>query len=1433
MKKKNLKTRITAWGLALVMGISPMFGFTNTYAAEETEPVIAEDITKDVSDESFVLETCMEGIYYDAEKEDVVFTDAEKEDGGAYEPGHIGTYIVSYMVIPKDMRDSYVVTRKVTLTDTEGQAHTEENGGQKQKEDTESEENPDLPVQVMKDVDVTGVQGVEQEKIQELETDIESGDALVFSGAANTFDARSTVTLVRGEDIYYPSYIGNYDTCWFWVNGKLAYCLESQKATPPNGEYVGNVLDSNKNLQKVLYYGYGGGGDITESYLSGKSAEEKYVYTHIAASYAYAGDVAFTGCTYENLVNAGVIAFIDYLFGMEEPPKGELSFSKTSVTAVRDRNLQRTPDIRLNGDYRNSISVPVPQGVTIHNQTKGTAATNGSLQIDGGDTFYLTAEMTVTGNYASGQLYGSIRETWRTLVLTTGDASQDIGVFDSETASPVSFKVDWLEMTRIELIKKDADTKNTLDGAVYGIYTDSGCEHLLMEMQPTGEDGNAVSDYFDAALERVYVKEIKAPDLYAESNDVHKVDVAAGKTISITATDKRVKGAIHIKKIDRETLDFLPQGDSALAKAVYGLYAKEDIMHPDGKTGVVFKKDSLIAQGVIRSDGTLDFSELYLGEMYVKEITPPEGYTVDQTKYDVTLSYEGQKIAEVTRDLTVKEQVKKQAFQLIKISEDGNQTETDLVEGAGFKVYLVSNLSKVKSGELKPSNGDQFTTEDFRGYDFSHEQVAVTYKDGKAVPVPELITDKKGYVISPELPYGLYVVEESTVPENLKAIDPFLVRVNQDSREPMEWRVFDNRPFEFLLKIVKKDAQTGNTVLKAGASYKIYDMEKEEYVEQTVYYPKKETISVFKTNEEGYLVTPEELNCSTYRIEEVKAPEGFVRQGYEMALYDGKDVISPLEVTDKGIYKENHKEGIVITVSSGGAHQIDPDTGAVIVEVEQPNDEQVGSITLSKTGEQPVRVDGDSILDQPRKLLTRLKEIVTGEDTGVFRNFIYEESGVEGAEFELYAKETIYSPDGAKDKNGNPVVRYEKDDLVTTLVTDSEGKAIVHNLPLGLYYMKETVAGDHFVLNPEIKEIALTSEDDTQAVVYEGVAYKNERQKISISVEKKDSITEEKLEGVVFGLYASDDILSNQDDVLVEKDTLLEKKATDENGALTFDSDLYHGKYYVKEEVRKPGYLPNEEIWEIDATYEDQNLVEIALSKEVENQPIESQFTKTDATTGEELEGATLQIIDKDGNVVEEWVSTKKPHVVYGLPEGIYMLHEELAPYEEGYVSAADVEFEVLEDGSVTKVEMKDEYSKVEISKTDLITGEELKGAKLQILDKDGAVLEEWITDGKPYLVEKLPIEEELILREITAPEGYEIAEDVKFTLKDTMELQKVEMKDARIPETPDAPQTGDKDGLPIHLVVLVGLSVIGIVAVVIYKRKRRKPEKTDDLRKE
>ena len=154
-----------------------------------------------------------------------------------------------------------------------------------------------------------------------------------------------------------------------------------------------------------------------------------------------------------------------------------------------------------------------------------------------------------------------------------------------------------------------------------------------------------------------------------------------------------------------------------------------------------------------------------------------------------------------------------------------------------------------------------------------------------------------------------------------------------------------------------------------------------------------------------------------------------------------------------------------------------------------------------------------------------------------------------------------------------------------------------------------------------------------------------------------------------------------------------------------------------------------------------------------------------------------MQILDEEGTVVREWTTTKEEHLEYALPAGNYVLHEELPPFADGYVTAKDVPFEVKEDGTIVKVEMQDDFSKVDISKTD-ITGEtELVGVKLQVLNSKEEVLDEWISDGTEHRIEYLPVGEELTLRETKTISGYTLAEDVKFTLEDTGEVQKVSMK--------------------------------------------------------
>ena len=259
MKNRKLKQRVLAFGLAMLMGVST-FGSMPALAAEDTEipvaetesgvqavseriAVTAEDITKEAGDPEFFVETCMEGIQYDPEQEEVTLTGIEGEDGSDYDSNRSGTYIASYLVVPKDQSESYVITRNVTLTDTEGQAHDEANGGEKQKEDTASEEDSESETSEQPEVEITSSEeAVTEEALQELEEDIESGNVMIFSGSDVTRTARSTtVSLNKGETIYYPSYIGSYVTSRFTVNGKIAYCLQSNLASPPTGDYVAQV----------------------------------------------------------------------------------------------------------------------------------------------------------------------------------------------------------------------------------------------------------------------------------------------------------------------------------------------------------------------------------------------------------------------------------------------------------------------------------------------------------------------------------------------------------------------------------------------------------------------------------------------------------------------------------------------------------------------------------------------------------------------------------------------------------------------------------------------------------------------------------------------------------------------------------------------------------------------------------------------------------------------------------------------------------------------------------------------------------------------------------------------------------------------------------------------------------------------------------------
>ena len=211
------------------------------------------------------------------------------------------------------------------------------------------------------------------------------------------------------------------------------------------------------------------------------------------------------------------------------------------------------------------------------------------------------------------------------------------------------------------------------------------------------------------------------------------------------------------------------------------------------------------------------------------------------------------------------------------------------------------------------------------------------------------------------------------------------------------------------------------------------------------------------------------------------------------------------------------------------------------------------------------------------------------------------------------------------------------------------------------------------------------------------------------------------------------------------------------------------GEYKLREELAPDGYVRAEDVtFTVKETGEIQKVF-------MKDDYTKVHVSKQDMTTSKEIPGAHLTLFDKDGKVIEKWVSGDKPHYISMLKPGEYMLREELAP--DGYLRAEDVKFTVEETGDIQKVYMKDAYTKVQISKTDMVTKEEIPGAKLYIFDKNGETVAKWTSGKEPHMIERLK-PGTYTLREELAPDGYIRAEDVKFTVKETGEIQKVAMVD-------------------------------------------------------
>ena len=868
------------------------------------------------------------------------------------------------------------------------------------------------------------------------------------------------------------------------------------------------------------------------------------------------------------------------------------------------------------------------------------------------------------------------------------------------------------------LIKKNSDKSANLKGAEYRIWNSTYDKTFT-----TNDNGEIKVE--GLKLGKYNYQETKAPDGYLIDNTVYSFELkykdqnTSVVYASAERTDEEPTGSISIIKKDVET-GSTPQGDAVFKGAVYKVYAKEDIYNK-AKTKKFYSNGDLVATRTMNEKGTTeDIINLPLGKYVVKEEVAPKGYMLDTKEYDVTLSYKDQHEEVISNTTTSLEKVKEMGLHIFKSGIKENSGVTPGLAGAEFTIKLNSSVEKAYE--------QGYTYEEiWNGIDENGNQVKVDSKRVAAAQViaptiETIVTDENGDAYTQnKLPYGKYIVKETVTPEDYETSVDFTFSITDDESEVEEIAkktkhiVVNNEQLETYIKLIKKDQKTGKAVTLNSTTFEIRATN-DIYDRATnkILFKKGETIS-------------QKVGSTTYTSFTTNADNIVVPDNSYNSENDNKaEVTTPLklpvgsyEITEIKVPEGFLQLDAPVTFEIKNIKDYDTDQdGDFIKEIVINNEQPTGTINLDKTI--AIRDDVD----------TSLVDI----------------SDSSGIEFKLTSKEDII------DKADGSII-YENGQEIKVYNLNKDGKLTIKDLPMGTYEIEEIKTLDGLVLNTTKYEVKFEQKDLTTKVYDSKLDVTNDTTLVEFS--KTDITGEKELPG------AKLTVLDSENNVI---DTWTSTEKTHKIEGLIAGKE-----YTLKEEIAPDGYVLATEIkFKVEDTNEIQKVTMIDKVVEISKEDI----------SGNEIEGAKLQVLDKDGNVIDEWISEKEAHKVKGLKENeTYILHEEIAV--GNYVKASDIELTVSEDKETQKVVMIDKL--VEITKTDLTTGEELEGAELEVIDEEGNVMDKWTSTKEPHQVKGLEEGKTYILKETTAPYGYEITEEIEFTVTTDKETQKVEMKDMPI----------------------------------------------------
>lgn len=588
-----------------------------------------------------------------------------------------------------------------------------------------------------------------------------------------------TVRLEKGEAIRYPSWLGNWSTNYYYINGQLSYCLNSSRNEPVNNDSAIAEIHENEALLKVLYYGFGGPGDVfRDDQVTNDTT--KYLYTHIMASYAYSGDI-YGGKSWEDLEahGVGLKTRYDQIQSMPVPtnPFYLNGVQDLKLKAFYDGNSQRTENIYFDSREDNTLTIPLTDGIELYNVTKGTTSKDNAI-INGGDTFYLKANLEVRKNYLSGNLTGSAKTRYAPLIVKSDSNSvQDIGSwsFAYDPAS-LNFEVEWADVGSLELTKTN-DTGELLNGSEFNLkHTTLEFEKdLVVKNGKIKADNLPVGDYI--------LTETKVPDGHAAIQKTFKVTINKDQTTErIVVNNIRPTGTLEINKTLENSNVEVNKADYDLTKVQFKITASQDVYDSVSLEKLYSKGDAItvgsgkgsnddvvklvngkeLENGIYSCDtnGKLSLSGLPMGTYSVEEIACPDGFVLDKEVKTVQFAQQDFVTLTYTSSLNINNELTKTVFS--KVTADG-----DNLYGVPMEI--------------------------------------VDVKTGK--PVHTWITDDSSLEID-GLPAGDYIWREVNAPEGYVLAKPIEFTVKDGDIQDIEMKNFS---VEFA-----KNGNDGNKLLKGG-----------------------------------------------------------------------------------------------------------------------------------------------------------------------------------------------------------------------------------------------------------------------------------------------------------------------------------------------------------------------------------------------------------------------------------------------------------------------------------------------------------------------------------------------------------------------------------------------------------------------------------------